>query len=191
MGFEDSKEHDQNIVHAEFKEQLQRSAEGCYETGLPWRSNHSELPSNKSGSLRRLDGLTKKLQRCGMTEVYDNIIPDQVKAGIVEKALVNKEFYLPHKYVVKEKTETTKLRIVYLAPSLYLLEAVLESHFDAWAEKYPDEVARLRRSMYVDDLLTGGQTVQQVQTRKEEHRKYCTTPLSNYTSTLRLTISLV
>ena len=28
-------------------------------------------------------------------------------------------------------------------------------------------MARLRRSMYVDDLLTGGQTVQQVQTRKE------------------------
>ena len=54
-----------------------------------------------------------------------------------------------------------------LAPSPYLLEAVLESHFDAWAEKYPDEVARLHRSMYVDDLLTGGQTVQQVQRRKE------------------------
>ena len=178
-----------------------------------------------------------------------------MKAGIVEKAPdtpINKEFYIPHKYVVTEKAETTKLRIVYdasarattnspslneclnsgpslqnklwdiliqqrmfpvmlsadirqaflqirvreserdalrfhwrkneadeietfrfarvlfgLAPSPYLLEAVLESHFDAWAEKYPDEVARLRRSMYVDDLLTGGQTVQQVQMRKE------------------------
>ena len=61
LGLEDSKEHDQNIVHAEFKEQLQRSAERWYETGLPWHSNHPELPSNKSGSLRRLDGLTKKL----------------------------------------------------------------------------------------------------------------------------------
>ena len=54
-----------------------------------------------------------------------------------------------------------------LAPSPYLLEAVLDIHFDAWAEKYPDEVARLCRSMYVDDLLTGRQTFQQVQTRKE------------------------
>ena len=43
-----------------------------------------------------------------------------------------------------------------LAPSPYLLEAVLESHFDSWADRYPDEVARLH-----------GQTVQQVQTRKE------------------------
>ena len=55
LGLEDSKDHDENIVHAEFEEQLQRSPEGWYETGLPWRSNHPELPSNKIGSLRRLD----------------------------------------------------------------------------------------------------------------------------------------
>ena len=39
-----------------------------------------------------------------------------MKAGIVEKVPdtpINKEFCLPHKYVVKEKAETTKLRIVY------------------------------------------------------------------------------
>ena len=35
LGLEDSKEHDQNIVHAEFEEQLQRSAERWFETGLP------------------------------------------------------------------------------------------------------------------------------------------------------------
>ena len=47
LGLEDSKEHDQNIVDAEFKEQLQRSAERWYETGLPWRSNRPELPSKQ------------------------------------------------------------------------------------------------------------------------------------------------
>ena len=58
-----------------------------------------------------------------------------------------------------------------LAPSPYLLEGVLESHLDAWADRYPDEVALLRRSMYVDDLLTGGRTVQKVQTRREIARE--------------------
>jgi hypothetical protein len=113
LGLEDSSEHDQKIVHSEFKEQLQRSPEGWYETGLPWRNNHTVLPSSKTGSLCRLNGLTKKLQRDGLTEQYDNIIRDQVGAGIVEKAPdtpVNKEFYIPHKCVVKEKSETTKLR---------------------------------------------------------------------------------
>ena len=116
MGLEDSSEHDQKIVHSEFKEQLRRSPEGWYETGLPWRSNHPVLPSNKTGSLHRLNGLTKKLQRDGLTEQYDNIICEQVEAEIVERAPdmpVNKEFYIPHKCVVKEKWETTKLRIVY------------------------------------------------------------------------------
>jgi hypothetical protein len=63
-------------------------------------------------------------------------------------------------------------RVVFgLAPSPYLLEGVLESHLDAWTDRYPDEVALLRRSMYVDDLLTGGRTVQEVQTRREIARE--------------------
>jgi hypothetical protein len=259
LGLADSSELDQKIVHTEFKEQLRRSPEGWYETGLPWCNNHPVLPSNKTGSLYRLNGLTKKLQRDGLTERYDNIIRDQVEAGIVEKAPdmpVNKEFYIPHKCVVKENAETTKLRIVYdasaratpdspslndclhsgpslqnklwdvliqqrafpvmvsadirqaflqirvreserdalrfhwrksemdevetfrfarvlfgLAPSPYLLEGVLESHLDAWADRYPDEVALLRRSMYVDDVLSGGRTVQEAQARKETARE--------------------
>ena len=116
LGLEDSPEDNQKIVHSEFKEQLPRSPEGWYETGLPWRNNHPVLLSNKTVSLCRLNGLTKKLQRDGLTEQDDNIIRDQVGAGIMEKSpdtLVNKEFYIPHKFVVKEKSETTKLGIVY------------------------------------------------------------------------------
>ena len=116
LGLKDSPEHDQQVVHAEFKEQLQRSPEGWYETGLPWRGNHPHLPSNEAGSLRRLNGLTKKLQRIGRTEEYDAIIRDQIQEGIVEIAPdepENKEFYIPHKCVIKETAETTKMRIIY------------------------------------------------------------------------------
>lgn len=116
LGLKDSADHDQQIVHAEFKEQLQRSPEGWYETGLPWRSNHSPLPSNEIGSLQRLNGLTKKLKRDGHTEEYDAVIRGQIEEGIVEKAPevpTSKEFYIPHKCVIKESSETTKLRVVY------------------------------------------------------------------------------
>ena len=58
-----------------------------------------------------------------------------------------------------------------LAPSPFLLGRVLECHLDTWAEKYPEEVERLRRSFYVDDLLTGGQDVQQAKARKEVTQK--------------------
>ena len=46
-----------------------------------------------------------------------------------------------------------------LAPLPFLLGGVLEYHLNSWAKKYPEEVERLRRSFYVDDLLTGGQNL--------------------------------
>ena len=116
LGLEDAPEQDQNAVHAEFKEQLQRSSEGWYEIGLPWKGNHPELPTNKQGSLRRLTNLTKKLQRNELTAEYDAIIREQLQDNIVEAAPENtteKEFYIPHKAVVRETAETTKMRIVY------------------------------------------------------------------------------
>ncbi len=86
LGLDDSSEHDQNLVHAEFKEQLQRSPEGWYETGLPWRCYHPTLNSNKTGSLRRLQSLTRKLQRDGHVEQYDKGIREQWQEGIIEEA---------------------------------------------------------------------------------------------------------
>ena len=57
LGLEDSPTGDQETVYAEFREQLKRSDEGWYETGLPWKGNHPSLPSNEKGSLRRLNTL--------------------------------------------------------------------------------------------------------------------------------------
>lgn len=54
---------DQTDVYEEFKEQLQRSQEGWYETGLPWKGNHPSLPNNKAGSLKRLDSTMQNLEK--------------------------------------------------------------------------------------------------------------------------------
>ena len=45
---------------------------------------------------------------------------------------------------------------------------MIKAHLDAWEEREPEIVAELRRSLYVDDLLTGGQNTIQVQQRKEK-----------------------
>ena len=39
LALADTPEHDQGAVYTEFKEQLVRSEEGWYETGLPWRGD--------------------------------------------------------------------------------------------------------------------------------------------------------
>jgi hypothetical protein len=117
LGLKDSPEGDQQSVYDEFKEQLIRRSDGSYETGLPWKGGHQPLPSNEMGSLKRLNNLVKRLEKQpGMLEKYDDVIQDQLSQGIVEKVTEKadgREFYIPHKPVVRESAESTKLRIVY------------------------------------------------------------------------------
>jgi predicted amidophosphoribosyltransferase len=39
---------------------------------------------------------------------------------------------------------------------------------DAWEDRYPEIVKQLREGLYVDDLITGGNTVAEIQTQKEK-----------------------
>ena len=69
-------------------------------------------------SLRRLSNLQNRLQRMGVTGSYAQII--EKSEGIVEVASdppQGKEYYIPHKPVIRMGAETTKLRIVYDASS--------------------------------------------------------------------------
>ena len=115
LGLADSPAGDQHEVHREFKEQLTHSPEGWYETGLPWKGDYPELPSNRSGSIRRLQQLVKKLERDDNYETYDKVIQEQIEQGVViaPTAVVGNEFYLPHKAIVRQQAESSKLRVVY------------------------------------------------------------------------------
>ena len=116
LGLADTPTGDQSNVYDEFKEQLTRSPEGWYETALPWKGNHPPLPNNYEGSIHRLNTLVRKLRRTDMLSEYDAVISEQLEQGVVEKApeqAKGKEFYLPHRAVVREEAETTRLRVVY------------------------------------------------------------------------------
>lgn len=240
---------DQSVVYTEFKEQLRRSPEGWYETGLPWKGDRPSLPNNRAGSLRRLDNLLRKLEKTEMKARYHEVIQNQLQAGIVERVSgppVGPEFYIPHKAVVKEGAESTKLRVVYdasarafdqapslndclnagpplqnqlwqvlvrarfhpvaitgdikqaflqvrireeerdalrfhwitdlksksvetlrftralfgLAPSPFLLGGVVQQHLESCRSEEPETVGEIERSLYVDDLISGGPTIE-------------------------------
>ena len=82
-----------------------------------WKHEHEPLQSSEHGSLRRLENLTKKLQRePDVLTQYDQIIQDQLETGIVERVTsepAGGEFYIPHKPVIRESAESAKLRIVF------------------------------------------------------------------------------
>ena len=118
LGLQDQPNESQQSVYQDFKQQLRRSEEGWYETGLLWKPRHDEpLPTNESNSLGRLNNLLKKLQRDPeMLDQYHKIIQDQLKEGIVENLTddpVKNAYYIPHQPVIRKAAESTKIRIVY------------------------------------------------------------------------------
>ena len=269
LGLQDHPVGDQDLVFEEFKEQLTRNPQGWYETGLAtglttglttgllWKGNHPPLPNNKHGSLKRLENLVRKLEKQpGMLQKYDGVIQDQLSQGIVERVHSEpkgKEFYIPHKAMIREMAESTKIRIVYdasaraneKAPSLndcletgpplqnklwsvlvrnrfqsvalagdlkqaflqvrireedkdvmqfhwlkdlhtkhvetlrfpralfglstlpFLLGGVIDQHLKNLQNVYPREVEKIRRSLYVDDLISGDKTVAGAQLLKQ------------------------
>ena len=112
LGLKDTPSGAQSVVYAEFREKLRRSPDGWHGGRLPWRGNHSPLLSNTSGRLRRLGSLVQHLKKAGRLDEYDVIIQDQLREGIVEEANMpgsGREFYIPHKAVVRENAESTKM----------------------------------------------------------------------------------
>jgi hypothetical protein len=192
-----------------------------------------------------------------MLPEYDAVIRDQIEQGIVEKApseVTGKEFYPPHRAVVRENAETTKTRIVYDAsarqredtPSLndclltgpplhnqlwsvivrnrfhpiavagyvqkaflqiivreaerdalrfhwikdlhstevevlrftrvvfgltsspFLLNGVIARHLELIEPRFPETVAEIRKSLYVDDLISGAPTTYEATELKQD-----------------------
>ena len=117
LGLADSPAGDQLEVYKEFREQLTRNPErGWYKTGLPWKGDHPPLPTNKKSSLRRLHTQLSKLRCIGKLGEYDAITRDRPTEGVVEPAPLQargKEFYTPHRAVIRETAVTTKMWVVY------------------------------------------------------------------------------
>ena len=105
-------------VHTEFRDQLERNEEGWYQTGVIWKPNIPDLPDNEKGSKARHHKLIQRLER--QPDLYDKheeILTDQINQGIIEKVTEShhsrREFYLPHRAVVRDYAESTKVRIIF------------------------------------------------------------------------------
>ena len=78
------------------------------------------LPENYSLANHRLSSLKNRLSNNDLFHEYDKIIKDYIKEDIIEIVPPSEEIvlpgsahYLPHRTVVKENRETTKVRIVF------------------------------------------------------------------------------
>ena len=107
----------QVFVHESFKQQLEKNDAGFFETRLPWKPYHMALPENKQLSIARLRNTTRKLEKNGKLEEYNEIMREQLTTGVIEHVPEspsgNIVHYVPHQSVIREKAESTKMRIVY------------------------------------------------------------------------------
>ena len=126
LGVEDRGENDQFDVLRDLKENIARRDDGRYEVNFPWIPGVELLSTNEVLSRKGFQNVERRLSKNeNLREEYANIIEEQLQVGIVEEAperpTGEREFYRPHKPVIRESAVTTKIRMV----------------FDASAKAYP------------------------------------------------------
>ncbi|XP_064467442.1 uncharacterized protein LOC135378355 [Ornithodoros turicata] len=94
---------------------------GRYTVALPWKTSASDLPDNRDIAERRLRSLVKRLHKEKKLEEYDRAIQKYMSDGIAEqvrgKKTSDRLYYMPHRAVVREGSTSTRVRVVFDAPS--------------------------------------------------------------------------
>ncbi|XP_033314107.1 uncharacterized protein LOC117216648 [Bombus bifarius] len=95
-----------------FRNHVQRTHEGRYMVALPFNETTPSLGSSRAMAMKRLTSLCRRFQR-------DNhaVIQEYLALGHMTKVTTghctNDGYFLPHHGVIKESSQTTKLRVVF------------------------------------------------------------------------------
>ena len=83
--------------------------DGHYVLPIPWKQGYADLPNNKFMAQCRLNSLTKRLERTGITDIYDKTIQKMIDSGYAERVPENQlnlsdgsVWYIPHHPVLKK-----------------------------------------------------------------------------------------
>ena len=97
-------------------ENIQHQDNGRYKIRVPWIEERVPQSSNAEQSRARRKNLLSKMKG-DVRERYDAIVQEQLELGIIEKAPNNPEgkrlFYMPHRPVIREGADSTKIRMVF------------------------------------------------------------------------------
>ena len=110
----------ENSVYDNFVENVE-FVNGKYQVRLPFKEDHELLPDNFLHSKIRLHSLLRRMQsKPEILAQYNNVIQEQLSEGIIEPVpadsdgpVIGRGHYIPHREVIREDKNTTKLRVVY------------------------------------------------------------------------------
>ncbi|XP_043234481.1 uncharacterized protein LOC122387894 [Amphibalanus amphitrite] len=120
IGVCDSDDAEQDQVLKEFSSSVVK-ADGRYQVALPWKAGAAEhLMDNRPAAEARLQGLSRRLARDPeLGAAYSEALQEMESAGVIEEVpshqldVSRPTFYLPHRPVVKESSESTRVRPVF------------------------------------------------------------------------------
>ncbi|XP_043591764.1 uncharacterized protein LOC122571743 [Bombus pyrosoma] len=101
-----------------FRRHVQRTNEGRYMVALPFNKTTLSLGSSKAMAMKRLTSLCRRFQRDKQFEAdYHAVIQEYLDLGHMSKITTDHStedgYFLPHHGVIKESSQTTKLRVVF------------------------------------------------------------------------------
>ena len=102
-----------------------KANESRYVVPLPFKQDHPLIPDNYTTVHHRLGSLVRRLKKSpDILREYDRVIKEQLRSDVIQ--VVDEEevepqpgavHYIPHREVVRDDKNTTKLRVVYDASS--------------------------------------------------------------------------
>lgn len=100
-----------------FIQNFKQDPSGRFIVALPFKHDFKELGSSRDQALKRLNSLAKKFQsNTEFAKQYKAVIQEYIDLGhmrLVDSLSPGEGYYLPHHAVMKNSSNTTKLRVVF------------------------------------------------------------------------------
>ncbi|XP_067119161.1 uncharacterized protein [Centruroides vittatus] len=108
------------LCEIQFEKNVWRNDHGRYYVALPFKLDRKALGNSRVTGLQRLYSLERRLAT--MPDIYNQyrqFMQEYLSLGHMElispncKDVENQHYYIPHHYIIKESSLTTKLRVVF------------------------------------------------------------------------------
>nr|pir hypothetical protein ZK228.2 - Caenorhabditis elegans [Caenorhabditis elegans] len=159
-----SKKSSAKDLQASFENTLRYNSDGILEVAFPLNGNEVRLKDNYGVALRRLHATLNALNSSKdptLLAQYHQIFKTQEETGIIEpvtqtmKDMSKYSFMLPHRPVIKESSNTTKVRVVYDASSHAAGQLSLNDVVHAGANMVTPLFGILLRSRFIRFMIVG------------------------------------
>lgn len=111
---------EESEVESHFQENFKRDNSGNFIVSLPFKNNFEQLGDSKQTAILRFQSLERKFLKCPeLKEQYTKFMQEYIDMGHMSPVSdykifdSNPNYFLPHHAVIKDTSETTKLRVVF------------------------------------------------------------------------------